>query len=62
MQQTHKNTNLGGTLPNNTCLTRKPAPCPFTVVLTSLNIILQIAASAHLLRWPIIMNMKHLTI
>jgi len=60
MKQTHtKNTSLLQTIRVS------PAGDPHclrTVVFTSLNIILQIPASAHLLRCPIVMNMKRLTI
>lgn len=33
--------------------------CPRTVVIMFLNIILQTAASAHLLRWPIVKNNEY---
>jgi hypothetical protein len=44
----------------NTSFSQSKPALPPTVLLMSLNIILQGAASAHLLRWPNIMQFKYL--
>jgi hypothetical protein len=59
IKQTHKFTGLYQFLTIHPSLSRNPH-CPPIVLLMSLNIILQGAASAHLLHWPNITRFEKL--